>query len=245
MTGFREYGSHDALGLAELVKKREIKPEELLDEAIQRTEQVAEINAVVLNHYERARDQIRSGLPDGPFKGVPFLIKDFIALKGTPTTYGSNFFVGAIAHHDSTLVERYLNSGLVIYGKTNTPEFGLTLTTEPRLYGPCRNPWDLEHSTGGSSGGSAAAVAARIVPIAHATDGGGSIRVPSAACGVFGLKPTRARTPLGPLRGENWSGLGRAHAVSITVRDSAALLDATAGQRQATLTTRRCRNVPS
>jgi amidase len=229
MTGFREYGSHDALGLAELVKKREIKPEELLDEAIQRTEQVAEINAVVLNHYERARDQIRSGLPDGPFKGVPFLIKDFTALKGTPTTYGSNFFVGAIADHDSTLVERYLNSGLVIYGKTNTPEFGLTLTTEPRLYGPCRNPWDLEHSTGGSSGGSAAAVAARIVPIAHATDGGGSIRVPSAACGVFGLKPTRARTPLGPLRGENWSGLGRAHAVSITVRDSAALLDATAG----------------
>jgi len=229
VTGFREYGSYDALGLAELVKNRQVKPEELLDEAIQRTEQVGAINAVVLKHYDRAREQIRSGLPDGPFRGVPFLIKDFTALKGTPTTYGSKFFVNAVADHDSTIVQRYLNAGLVIFGKTNTPEFGLTLTTEPRLYGASRNPWNLDHSTGGSSGGSAAAVAARIVPIAHATDGGGSIRVPSSACGVFGLKPTRARTPLGPLRGENWSGLGRAHAISVTVRDSAALLDATAG----------------
>ena len=171
MTGFREYGSYDALGLAELVKNRQVKPEELLDEAIQRTEQVGAINAVVLKHYDRAREQIRSGLPDGPFRGVPFLIKDFTALKGTPTTYGSKFFVNAVADHDSTIVQRYLNAGLVIFGKTNTPEFGLTLTTEPRLYGASRNPWNLDHSTGGSSGGSAAAVAARIVPIAHATDG--------------------------------------------------------------------------
>lgn len=229
MSGFHEYGKYDALGLAELVRKREVKPEELLEEAIARTERAGEINAVVLKHYDRARQQIARGLPDGPFRGVPFLIKDFTLLAATPTTYGSRFFADAIADQDSTLVARYLSAGLVIYGKTNTPEFGLTLTTEPRLYGPSRNPWNLQHSTGGSSGGSAAAVAARLVPIAHATDGGGSIRVPSAACGVFGLKPTRARTPLGPVRGENWSGLGRAHAISMSVRDSAALLDATAG----------------
>jgi amidase len=229
MPGFREYGKYDALGLAELVREREVKPEELLDEAIARTERLGEINAVVLKHYDRAREEIARGLPDGPFRGVPFLLKDFTALKGTPTTYGSTFFAGAIADKDSTLVERYRATGLVIYGKTNTPELGLTLTTEPRLYGPTRNPWNLGHSTGGSSGGSAAAVAARMVPIAHATDGGGSIRVPAAACGLFGLKPTRARTPAGPDRGEGWSGLVRAHAVSISVRDSAALLDATAG----------------
>jgi amidase len=229
MAIFDEYGAYDALGLAELVRKREVKPEELLDEAIDRTERLSQINAVVLKHYDRAREQIASGLPEGTFRGVPFLLKDFTALRGTVTSYGSRFFADAVADHDSTLVERYNAAGLVTFGKTNTPEFGLTLTTEPQLYGPSRNPWNLEHSTGGSSGGSAAAVAARIVPIAHATDGGGSIRVPSSACGVFGLKPTRARTPLGPLRGENWSGLGRAHAVSITVRDSAALLDATAG----------------
>jgi amidase len=229
MTGFRDYGKYDGLGLAELVRKRDVKPEELLDEAIERTERLAGINAVVLKHYDRAREQIARGLPEGGFRGVPFLLKDFTALNGTPTTYGSKFFEGAIAEEDSTLVQRYFAAGLVIYGKTNTPEFGLTLTTEPRAYGPSRNPWNLEHSTGGSSGGSAAAVAARLLPIAHATDGGGSIRVPAAACGVFGLKPTRARTPVGPLRGENWSGLGQAHAISISVRDSAALLDATAG----------------
>lgn len=229
MSGFREYGKYDALGLAELVRKREVKPEELLEEAIARTERLGEINAVVLKHYDRAREQIAGGLPQGPLRGVPFLLKDFTALEGTPTTYGSKFFAGAIAQQDSTLVERYRAAGLVFYGKTNTPELGLTLTTEPRFYGPTRNPWNLAHSTGGSSGGSAAAVAARIVPMAHATDGGGSIRVPAAACSVFGLKPTRARTPAGPERGERWSGLVRAHAVSISVRDSAALLDATAG----------------
>jgi Asp-tRNA(Asn)/Glu-tRNA(Gln) amidotransferase A subunit family amidase len=162
--------------------------------------------------------------------GVPYLLKDLgVLYAGRPTTYGSRFFATAVADHDSTLVERLRAAGLVIIGKTNTPEFGLNATTEPVLFGPSRNPYDDSRSTGGSSGGAAAAVAARMVPAAHATDGGGSIRIPAANCGLFGLKPTRARNPIGPDVGEGWSGLGVGHAVSRTVRDSAALLDATHG----------------
>jgi amidase len=168
-------------------------------------------------------------LPDGPFHGVPFLLKDITLLEGTQTHYGSRAFQPYAADRSSTLTERYLRAGLTIFGKTNSPEFGLSFTTEPLVHGPTRNPWNLAHSTGGSSGGAAAAVAARILPVAHATDGGGSIRVPASCCGVFGLKPTRARNPMGPDRLEGWAGMSHAHVVSLTVRDSAAMLDATHG----------------
>lgn len=231
MAGFTEYEKYDALGLAELVRQRQVKPEELLDEAIARTERLnPAINAVALKHYDEARAQIGKGLPQGPFTGVPFLLKDLhLLLDGTVTTYGSALFRNNKADHNSTLTERYLAAGLVIFGKTNSPEFGLSVTTEPRLYGPTRNPWNVAHSAGGSSGGAAAAVAAGLVPVANASDGGGSIRIPAAACGLFGLKPTRGRTPMGPDRGEGWSGMSISHVVSRSVRDSAAMLDATHG----------------
>ncbi len=145
------------------------------------------------------------------------------------TTYGCGLFADAVADHDSDLVAKYKQAGLVIFGKTNTPELGLSVSTEPRLFGPCRNPWSLDHSTGGSSGGAGAAVAARILPAAHASDGGGSIRIPASCCGLFGLKPTRGRSPMGPDAGEGWSGMSAQHVVSLTVRDSAALLDAIHG----------------
>lgn len=229
MSSFEDYGSYDGLGLAALVKSGEVTPLELLDAAIARTEALnPKINAVTVKHYDEARAQIKAGLPEGPYRGVPFLLKDLsMALKGTITTGGSRFFADDRADHNSTLTDRYLKAGLVIFGKTNSPEFGLTVTTEPKLHGPSRNPWNLDHSTGGSSGGAAAAVAAGLVPVANASDGGGSIRVPSAACGVFGMKPTRARTPSGPDRGEGWAGMSIKHVVSRTVRDSAAMLDAT------------------
>ncbi|MBI1261080.1 MAG: amidase [Rhizobiales bacterium] len=231
MSKFTDYDKYDGLGLAALVKSGDVTPTELLDTAIERTEAVnPKINAVVLKHYDEARAQIEKGLPDGPYRGVPFLIKDLnMALKGTITTSGSKFFATQKFDHNNTLTDRYLEAGLVIFGKTNSPEFGLTVTTEPVLHGPSRNPWNLEHSTGGSSGGAAAAVAAGIIPVANASDGGGSIRVPSAACGLFGMKPTRGRTPAGPDRGEGWAGMSISHVVSRTVRDSAAMLDATAG----------------
>lgn len=231
MSGFKDYDQYDALGLAHLVAKGDVTPGELLDEAINRLEAVnGTLNAVTLKHYDEARASIDAGLPDGPFKGVPFLLKDLhLLMKGTITTFGSAAFRDNMADHDSTLTERYRKAGMVIFGKTNTPEFGLAGTTEPRLFGPTRNPWNTEHSPGGSSGGAAAAVAAGVLPIANASDGGGSIRIPAAACGLFGMKPTRARTPMGPDRGEGWGGMSISHAVSRTVRDNAALLDATCG----------------
>lgn len=228
--GFKDYGNYDALGLAELVRKKQVSPSELLDEAIARTEKVdPQINAVVVRHDDYAREQIKRGLPAGPFSGVPFLLKDLENLAGTRTTSGSSILKNYVADHDGTLAGRFLAAGVTIFGKTSTPEFGLMPTTETRLFGPTRNPWNLEHSSGGSSGGAAAAVAARILPVAHASDGGGSIRIPAAASGVFGLKPTRARTPLGPDRGEGWGGFSCNHVVSISVRDSAAMLDAIHG----------------
>ena len=227
---FKEYGNYDALGLAELVRNKQVSASELLDEAIARTEKVnPRINAVVVRHDDYARAQIQHGLPDGPFSGVPFLLKDLEYLADTRTTSGASALKDYVADHNGTLAGRFLAAGLTIYGKTATPEFGLMATTETRLFGPTRNPWNPEHSSGGSSGGAAAAVAARILPVAHASDGGGSIRIPAAASGVFGLKPTRARTPLGPDRGEGWGGFSCNHVVSISVRDSAAMLDAIHG----------------
>jgi amidase/6-aminohexanoate-cyclic-dimer hydrolase len=227
---FKEYGSYDGIGLAELVRHKEVTPRELLDEAIARTAKVdPQINAVVVKHYDYAQRQIDSGLPDGPFTGVPFLLKDLDILEGTRTTSGASIFKDNVADHTGTLARRFLNAGVAIFGKSSSPEFGLMPTTESRLFGPTRNPWNLAHSSGGSSGGAAAAVAARILPVAHASDGGGSIRIPAAASGVFGLKPSRARTPLGPDRGEGWGGFSCGHVVSISVRDSAAMLDAIHG----------------
>ena len=226
----QEFGNFDALGLAELVRRRQASAGELLEAAIARLESVEpQINALAMRHDDLARNDVTRGLPDGPFVGVPFLLKDITMLAGTAVTYGSRAFVNNIPDHSSTLVERYKASGLVIFGKTSTPELGLNISTEPRLGGPARNPWNLAHSTGGSSGGSAAAVAARVIPLAHATDGGGSIRIPASCCGLFGMKPTRGRMPMGPDALEGWAGMSTAHCVSLSVRDSAALLDATHG----------------
>jgi amidase len=226
-----QYDAHDALGLAALVRAGEVRPDDLLDEALRRVdERNPAINALSARFEERAREQIARGVGSGPLAGVPFLIKDLeVDLEGERTTNGSRFFRDAVATVTSTTVTRYLAAGLVVFGKTTTPEFGLNASTEAVLFGPTRNPWDLTRSAGGSSGGAAAAVAAGILPAAHATDGGGSIRIPASCHGLFGLKPTRGLVPAGPPQGEKWSGLSTSHAVTRTVRDSAALLDAAAG----------------
>jgi amidase len=179
---------------------------------------------------EQARTLALGRIPDGPFTGVPFLLKDLGATyAGVPMTMASAAMREFVPDHDSELVARLKRAGLIVLGKTNTPEFGILPTTEPKFFGPCRNPWDTTRTTGGSSGGSSAAVAARFVPMAHANDGGGSIRIPASCCGIFGLKPTRARNPHGPDFGDVYSGLVVEHAVTRSVRDSAALLDATSG----------------
>jgi len=228
---FAEYGRYDALGLAELVHTGQVSPAELLDEALARTALVnPKINAVIHLMEGRAREALAAGLPDGPFRGVPFLLKDLIvAYGGEPMRYGSRLFKDFVPPEDEELTRRYKAAGLVIFGKTNTPEFGLTNVTEPELFGPTRNPWNLERTPSGSSGGSAAAVAARIVPAANGTDGGGSIRTPASNCGLVGLKPSRGRNPTGPQGPDTWWGFDYGHVVTRTVRDSAALLDATAG----------------
>ncbi len=221
----------DATAQAELVRTKQVKPAELLEAAIERIERVnPQINAVVTPMYDEARRVAEGNLPEGPFTGVPFVLKDLGAgYAGVRQTQGSEYLKDFVSPFDSELTSRYKRAGLIIAGKTNTPEFGLIPTTEPRLFGATRNPWNSEHSVGGSSGGSAAAVAAGIVPMAHANDGGGSIRIPASCCGLFGLKPSRARVPLGPLLGDMMGGLVCEHAVTRSVRDSAALLDATAG----------------
>lgn len=223
----------DATAQAELVRRKEVKPAELVEAAIARIESLdSRINAVICPLFDRARALARdeSHLPDGPFRGVPYLLKDIVtAYAGAPLTAGSAFLRDQIPPQDSVLVMRLKRAGLVIVGKTNTPEFGLLPTTEPILFGPTLNPWNLGRTAGGSSGGSCAAVAARLVPMAHANDGGGSIRMPASCCGVFGLKPTRGRISLGPFIGDAIGGLVVEHAVTLSVRDSAALLDATAG----------------
>jgi amidase len=224
-------GDLDATGVAELVRTKQASPLELVDAAIARIERVnPQINAVVTPLFESAREAAKGSLPDGPFRGVPFLVKDLIAmLKGVRNTGGTRLSKDWIAPADSELVARYRRAGLVFVGLTNTPEYGILPTTEPLLFGATRNPWDPTRTTGGSSGGSAAAVAARLVPFAHANDGGGSIRIPASCCGLFGLKPTRARNPLGPFMGDVLHGFVVEHAVTRSVRDSAALLDLTEG----------------
>jgi len=222
----------DATAQAALVERREITPVELVQVAIERIEQLnPRLNAVVTPLYERAIETAAHVPADAAFAGVPFLLKDIVAeYEGTPLSEGSAFLAGRyVSAHDSEIVHRYRRAGLVILGKTNTPEFALMPTTEPALFGPCCNPWHTGHTTGGSSGGSAAAVAAGMVAAAHANDGGGSIRVPSSCCAVVGLKPTRGRNPLGPHYGDVASGLLCEHVVTRSVRDSAAILDATAG----------------
>ena len=225
------FDREDGLGLAELVRRREVSAKELLDAAITRVERLnPALNAVVTRMYDAARSAIGAGLPSGPFTGVPYLLKDLgVLYAGAVTSGGSRAFADAVADHDSEITARYKRAGLVIFGKTNTPEMGISPSTEPRLFGPTRNPWNPAYSAGGSSGGAGAAVAAGMLPMAHATDGGGSIRIPASCCGLFGLKPTRARNPSGPDAGEGWSGASVGHAVTRTVRDSAALLDATSG----------------
>jgi len=229
--GFSDYDAYDAIGLAEVVAQGDAHPEELLDEAIGRMEALNPVlNAVVIPMLDEARASLAAELPAGPFRGVPFLLKDLAVLyAGVPTTHGCRLFAESVPDHDSELVRRYKRAGLVIFGKSASPEFGLTTTTESILFGQTRNPWNLEHVAGGSSGGASAAVAAGILPIAHASDGGGSIRIPAACCGLFGLKPSRGRMPFGPDVGEGWSGMSTMHAVSRSVRDSAALLDASDG----------------
>lgn len=232
MPTFDDFGKYDALGLAQLVREKKVSPRELVDATIGRIERVNDqLNAVVTRMDDRARDDADAPLSDGaPFAGVPFLVKDLgAAVAGVRLTRGSRYWADHVAPADSELVRRYRRAGLILVAKTNTPEFGLTPFTESELLGPAKNPWSLERNTGGSSGGSAAAVAARVVPMAHANDGGGSIRIPASCCGVFGLKPTRARTPIGPDVAEGWFGFAIDHAVTRTVRDSAALLDATQG----------------
>ncbi|UCF79786.1 MAG: amidase [Candidatus Eiseniibacteriota bacterium] len=221
----------DATTQAELVRRKELRPTELVEAAIERIERLNPgLNAVVTSMYDQARAAVSWKLPEGPFTGVPFLLKDLSAsYAGVRMTSGSALRKKFVPDHDSELVVRLKRSGLVVLGKTSTPEFGILPTTEPLLFGPCRNPWNTERTTGGSSGGSAAAVASGMVPMAHANDGGGSIRVPASCCGVFGLKPTRARNPLGPDRGDALSGLVVEHAVTRSVRDSAVLLDVTSG----------------
>src|SRR5437868_11518592 len=229
---FEEYRKHDAISLAGLIAKRQVSAEEMLETAIARAEQVnPAINAIVHRQYEQARKTVAAGLPEGPLKGVPYLLKDLAVFKtGEPVSFGSSLFKDFVADHDTAYVTRCKKAGLVFIGRSSSPEFGLNPNTEPRLYGSCHNPWNLEHSAGGSSGGAAAGVSAGILPVAHATDGGGSIRIPAAQCGLFGLKPSRGRMTLAPDAGEGWGGLSIGHVVSRSVRDSALMLDCTAGR---------------
>ncbi|HKB82443.1 MAG TPA: amidase, partial [Burkholderiales bacterium] len=232
MGGFAEYEQYDALGLADLVRRKEVMPDELLEAAIERVEaRNPAVNAVTMRLYDYGRKAIADGLPDGPFRGVPFLMKDLTSpVAGVRMTRGSRFFADtAPSAADSEHVKRLKRAGLVIFGRTNTCELGLSLTCEPQLHGPTRNPWNFAHISGGSSGGAAAAVGARMLPMAHASDGFGSIRAPAACCGLVGLKPTRSRNTFAPFSGEGLGGVSTEHAVTLSIRDSAALLDATRG----------------
>ena len=232
MSGFADYERYDALGLAELVRRRQVSPSDLLEAAITRVEaRNSRVNAVTMPLYDYGRAAITAGLPDGPFTGVPFLMKDLTAsIAGVRMTRSSRFFADAPPPSaDSEHVTRLKRAGLVIFGRTNTCELGLSLTCEPQLHGPTRNPWDPTRISGGSSGGAAAAVGARMLPMAHASDGFGSIRAPAACCGLVGLKPTRGRNTMAPVLGEGLGGCSTEHAVTLSVRDCAALLDATCG----------------
>lgn len=222
------YTSYDAVGLAELVRARQVSPNELLDAAFARLNEFnPRLNAVIRTYETRARQEANQTRPgEQPFAGVPLLLKDISqSLENELLTSGSRLFSEHRAVRSSNFVQRLREAGFIIIGHTNTPEFGLKNITEPSLHGPTRNPWNTEHSPGGSSGGAAAAVASGMVPLAGASDGGGSIRIPAAFSGLFGLKPTRGRTPVGPGAGRQWQGASIDFALSRTVRDSAALLD--------------------
>ncbi|MBF4520400.1 amidase [Acinetobacter towneri] len=227
-----EYLQYDALGLAKLVAKKEIQASELLEIALDRAEQTnSKLNAIIIPMHDHARQRTQAKLT-GPFAGVPFLVKDlFQQYKGYPISFGCQGLkrAGHLAEENAEIVNRWENSGIVTFGRTNTPEFGIKGITEPDAWGACKNPWNLKHNSGGSSGGSASAVVAGIVPIAGASDGGGSIRIPASYCGLFGLKPSRGRTPWGPHTSEAMHGAAMQHILSKSVRDSAAMLDATQG----------------
>jgi len=227
----QEYLRYDATGLAALVRRGEVSPADLVETAIGRVERLNPlVNAVIHRMDDAARRSARSPGSGGPFAGVPLLLKDLVStVAGEPFHCGSRFLRGFVPPNDSELVRRYRRAGFLLLGKTNTPEFGLTPFTEPDLFGATRNPWDLTRTTGGSSGGSAAAVASGMVPVATGGDGGGSIRIPASCCGLFGMKPTRGRVPTGPDIGEIWHGAVVEHVLSRSVRDSAAILDATEG----------------
>lgn len=240
-----EYESWDAIGIAGLIRRGDIRPGEVLEAALARVEARSAINAVAVPHYELARAHARALDGAGkaerearpPLAGVPFALKDLgVALEGTVTTNGCAFFKDAMADHDSTLVQRYRTAGLNIFAKLTSPEFGQTATTESRLFGLTRNPWNLAYSSGGSSGGSSAAIAAGVLPAAHASDGGGSIRIPASHCGLFGLKPSRGLIPMGPRALEGWLGLSAHNVISRSVRDTALLMQLSQGPEAGTRT---------
>lgn len=238
MISVADYQRHDGLGLAALVRDGEVSAGELLEVAIARAEAVnPQLNAIIVPMHEIARERAKQAL-SGPFAGVPFLTKDlFQEYAGAPVAYGCNAMRQAayIAPEHAEITRRWLDAGVVVFGRTNTPEFGAKGITEPDAWGATRNPWNTAHTPGGSSGGSAAAVSAGIVPMAGANDGGGSIRIPAACCGLFGIKPGRGRTPWGPRYGEVMHGAAMNHIVSRSVRDSAAMLDATHGPEAGSL----------
>jgi len=231
MISLKEYSSYDATGLADLVARKQVKPEELTAaalEAISKTN--PKLNAVLQTLPEQARSEISAGLPQGPFTGVPSVIKELVLhAKGVRSDSGSRMAQGIVFDEDTELMARFRRAGLVLIGTTQTPELGYNPTTETVAFGPVHNPWNLNHSAGGSSGGSGAAVAAGIVPMAHANDGGGSIRIPASCNGLVGLKPTRDRIPTGPDYADPLCGLAIEFAVTRSVRDAAILLDAVAG----------------
>ena len=227
-----DYLGVNALTLSANLRAGDFTAVELTECAIARAEAVEPtINSIVTRNFEGAIDVAKKFdsdpglLQQSKLAGFPFLIKDLSTVEGLPATLGSNLFKGTIANRSSKIVQRYIDSGLNIFGLSNTPEFGLTITTEPIANGITRNPWHTNHSTGGSSGGAAAAVAAGISPVAHATDGGGSIRIPAACCGLFGLKPSRGLTAIENKYGDSWGGMSVGHVLSQTVKDSAAFLD--------------------
>ncbi len=236
---FSEYIQYDGLGLAKLVQTKQVQAHELLTCALQRTEQVnPKLNAIVITMYEQAQRRSQQTLNNGAFSGIPFLLKDLHQeYAGVATSFGSNALkrLNYIATQNSEIVNRWENAGVITFGLTNSPELGIKGITEPEAWGSCHNPWNLKHNSGGSSGGSASAVAAGIAPIAGASDGGGSIRIPASYCGLFGLKPSRGRTPWGPQFSEAMHGAAMQHVLTKSVRDSAAMLDATQGSEYSSL----------
>lgn len=232
MADFKEYDQYDATGLAELIRTKQISAKAVCLEAVSRIEKLdGQLNAVITKTTDRIESQLKAKKGDEPFFGVPMVLKDVHhAFQGTPMSQGCEALKGIVSTEDAEIVRRYQQAGLIILGKSNTPEFKMGYVTEPRAFGPTRNPWNTDYSSGGSSGGSGAAVAARFVPIASGTDEGGSIRVPSSYCGLFGLKPSRGRNPVGPDFRDDWDGISTSHVLTRSVRDSAAVLDLTHGR---------------